>query len=73
MPQACFFCFKEISSEELDDPDLTYREVRSWVTGHKSQSPVLREQTGNIAHLECVQKLVNGIAVDMEPIPGLEN
>lgn len=68
----CPFCFKGFTVEEAKDPDMTYREVTSWVTGHKSQSPVMRETSGRTAHKACIEKLVAGIGVDTEPIPGLE-
>lgn len=68
----CCMCFVEITSSELDDPDLTYREVTSWVTGPKLQHPVLREQTGRRAHKKCIEKLINGQAPDQTSIPGLE-
>ena len=67
----CAFCTRAITAAELDDPDATYREVRSWVTGPKSQSPVLREQTGYIAHVSCVMNQVAGQAADQETLPGL--
>lgn len=68
----CSMCWQEISPEELDDPDSIYREVVSWVTGAKLQSPVLRGQTGRIAHKICVEKVLNGQSPDQESIPGLE-
>lgn len=68
----CYFCHGDFTAEELDNPDLTYREVSSWVTGPKLQSPVLREQTGRIAHVKCVHKIVEGVAPDQPDIPGLE-
>lgn len=68
----CKFCFKSFTVEEIDNPELTYREVASWVTGPKSDSPVLRERTGRMAHKECVEKVVNGVAPDQEPLPGIE-
>lgn len=65
----CHFCGEGI--ENLDDPDAIYREVSSWVTGPKLQSPVLRSHTGRIAHATCVRKLLDGEAVDQEPFPEL--
>lgn len=52
----CFFCNKHA---DLDDPD-TYREVLSWVNGPKLDGPKLREQTGRVAHKDCVDKIVLG-------------
>lgn len=68
----CYYCIKPFTSEENDDPDATYRQVESWVTGPKAQSPVLREQTGRRAHKACIDKLIDGQAVDQDRIPGLE-
>jgi len=68
----CCLCFEVLTPEEVDDPDATYREVSSWVTGPKSQSPVLREQTGKIAHAKCINKVIDGQSPDQEPLPGLE-
>jgi hypothetical protein len=68
----CAFCPRPITADELDNPDLIYREVSSWVTGAKLQSPVLREQTGRVAHAECVSRLVVGQATDQEVLPGLD-
>lgn len=68
----CSFCYLEITPAQLDDPDTIYREVASWVTGPKLQSPVLRSQTGRIAHADCVKKMVEGQAPDQDRIPGLE-
>jgi hypothetical protein len=68
----CHFCGELIGSD-FDDPDSIYREVSSWVTGPKLQSPVLRTQTGHIAHVECVRKLLDGEAPDQEELPGLRD
>lgn len=68
----CPLCGLNIYDRDLDDPDAIYREVRSWVTGPKLQGPVLREQTGRIAHASCIRKLIDGEAPDQQPIPGLE-
>jgi len=70
--KSCDFCGVDLTAQELDDPDLNYREVHSWVTGRKSQSPVLRQQTGRLAHVACVKKLIDGEAPDQQAIPGLE-
>lgn len=68
----CPFCGLKIAPEQLDDPNAIYREVKSWVTGPKLQHPVLREQTGNIAHAVCVQRLLEGQSPDQKPLPGLD-
>jgi hypothetical protein len=70
--RACLFCPDEFTAEELDDPDAIYREVAAWVHGPKLQSPVLRIQTGRIAHKRCIEKLLEGQAPDQQSIPGLE-
>lgn len=64
MSGVCRFCDKRL---EVDDPTI-YREVKSWVTGPKLDSPVLREQTGGLACRACIKKLVAGQAVDQEPL-----
>lgn len=69
----CAFCEKQV---DLDNTD-NYREVTSWVTGPKLDGPVLREQTGRVAHQKCVDNLVHGQAPDQpelfdpNPIPCL--
>lgn len=68
----CPFCLKGFTVDQLKDPDATYREVSSWVTGSKSQSPVLRETTGKTAHAECIKKLQDGVAPDQDKLPGIE-
>ena len=68
----CALCFGTIDPAQIDDPEAIYREVTSWVHGPKLQSPVLREQTGKLAHKDCIDKLLNGQAPDQERIPGLE-
>lgn len=68
----CALCNKPVTPEEQDNPDAIYREVSSWVTGPKLQSPVLRSQTGRIAHKVCVDHLLDGQAPDQASIPGLE-
>ena len=69
----CAMCGIMLTSQDLDDPDAIYREVSSWVTGPKLQSPVLRLRTGRIAHKTCIEKLLDGEAPDQEPVPGLED
>lgn len=69
----CPMCWKEFDLNELDNPELIYREVVSWVTGPKLQSPVLRGQTGRIAHKTCIDKLLEGQSPDQEALPGLED
>jgi hypothetical protein len=46
-----------------DNPE-TYHEVRSWVNGPKLDGPKLREQTGDIAHKDCIDRMVAGQAPD---------
>ena len=46
-----------------DDKDV-YRQVTSWVHGPKLDGPVLREQTGAVAHGECVRRVMAGQAPD---------
>jgi hypothetical protein len=70
--QYCPMCWKDLTPEIKDDPDAIYHEVVSWVTGPKLQSPVLRGQTGRIAHKTCIDKVLNGQSPDQEAIPGLE-
>lgn len=60
----CSFCFKLV---DRGDPTI-YREVTSWVHGPKLDGPVLRGQTGNVAHEECIQKAVNGQSSDQEEL-----
>ena len=70
--RVCPMCLEVLTPEVKDDPDATYHEVVSWVTGPKLQSPVLRAQTGRIAHKTCIDKVLNGQSPDQEAIPGLE-
>jgi hypothetical protein len=60
----CAFCSNRL---DLDDPD-NYREVISWVHGPKLDGPVLREQTGRMAHKDCIDKLRQGQAPDQEKL-----
>jgi hypothetical protein len=62
--QACEFCPNPVDD---DDPD-TYREVKSWVHGPKLDHPVMREQTGKVAHGDCVRMVMNGVAPGTEPL-----
>lgn len=71
-PRCCAACGERISASDLDDPDSIYVEVKSWVTGPKLQSPVLRERTGQLAHKDCIIKMLDGEAPDQQPIPGME-
>lgn len=68
----CPFCMKGFTVNEIKDPDATYREVSSWVTGPKSDSPVMRDSTGRRAHTDCIKRLQDGIAPDQEKLPGIE-
>ena len=68
-PGECPFCSNPVGRE---DPDGFYREVTSWVTGPKLQSPVLRTQTGRVAHDHCIQKQIDGQAADQPDLFGEE-
>lgn len=61
----CAFCPDKIEAGEQAD---VFREVRSWVSGPKLDGPVLREQTGRVAHKRCVDKLIDGQAPDQETL-----
>lgn len=61
----CAFCPNKI---EAGDESELFREVRSWVHGPKLDGPVLREQTGRVAHKACVEKLMDGQAPDQETL-----
>jgi len=65
----CPFCSLPVDRE---NPDEFYREVVAWATGPKVQSPVLREQTGRLAHATCIQKQIAGQAVDQPDLFGEE-
>lgn len=67
----CGLCHIELTDAEIDDPNAIYRQVSSWVTGPKLQSPVLRSQTGAVAHRSCIEKVINGQSPDQQSIPGL--
>ena len=56
----CAFCNQAVN---LDDPE-TYHQVVSWVHGPKLDGPVLREQTGLLAHKDCIQNQIAGQAPD---------
>ena len=68
----CAMCWEEIDSALKDDPEALYHEVVSWVTGPKLQSPVLRTQSGRLAHASCVHKVLDGQSPDQESIPGID-
>lgn len=72
----CWFCLEGVT---LDDPE-TYRQVTSWVNGPKLDGPVLREQSGLVAHKKCVDNLIAGQAPDQPELfddgdysPGIED
>jgi hypothetical protein len=56
----CAFCPRPVN----EDDEFEYREVSSWVNGPKLDGPKLREQTGRVAHYDCVMNLVHGQAPD---------
>lgn len=56
----CHFCAEPVS----DDDETAYREVTSWVHGPKLDGPILREQTGRVAHKTCIDKVAHGQAAD---------
>lgn len=58
----CDFCNNPVN---LDDPE-TYHEVTSWVNGPKLDGPKLRERTGNVAHKDCVDKIIHGQSPEQE-------
>lgn len=60
----CCFCNRSV---EADDPD-TFREVISWVSGPKLDSPVLRTQTGQLACRPCIEMMKEGQAPDQETL-----
>lgn len=62
--RTCAFCGHRA---DPDDPD-NFREVVSWVHGRKLDGPVLREQTGRVAHAECVEKVRAGQSPDQEKL-----
>lgn len=51
---------------ELVDTDNSdnYVEVTSWVNGPKLDGPKLRQQTGRVAHADCVHRVEHGQAPD---------
>ena len=59
--QRCPFCREGVTDL---DPEKIYREVTSWVTGPKLDSPKLREQSGRVAHKKCVENQAAGQAPD---------
>lgn len=71
--QSCSLCEEDLTPAELDNPEAVYRQVTSWVHGPKLQGPVLREQTGLLAHKACIQKLIDGQAVDQDKLPGFDS
>lgn len=60
MDSTCALCGNPVNMEN----DENYRQVTSWVTGPKLDSPVLREQSGRVAHKKCIDHLVHGQAPD---------
>lgn len=61
----CAFCGRPVEEGREDE---VYREVKSWVTGPKLDHPVMREQTGRVAHASCIRKLKEGQAPDQEEL-----
>lgn len=60
----CPLCKQPI---EVHDP-RNWKEVTGWVGGPKKDSMRLRQDTGRVAHDDCVQKLQAGQAVDQPDI-----
>lgn len=56
----CLLCEQAI---DIDDPTI-WRQVTGWVHGPKRDSLTMRDDTGNVAHDECIHKLKEGQAVD---------
>lgn len=48
----------------------TWKEVRGFVGGPKSDSMRLREDTGRYAHNACVQKVAEGQTIDQPSLFG---
>lgn len=60
----CFFCDEHV---DPDNPE-NFRQVTSWVSGPKLDGPVLRQQTGAVAHKECIDKRLLGQAPDQQAL-----
>lgn len=50
----CAICERPIETEDF------YKEVKGWVGGPKKDSMRLREDTGRVAHADCVSILASG-------------
>lgn len=61
----CAFCNRPVEADDVE----TYHEVIAWAHGPKMDSPVLRQQTGQLACKNCINKMKQGQAPDQE---GLE-
>ena len=58
LPRAtCFFCGRHVDPKS----DTTYAEVRSWISGPKKDSAVLRQYTGRYADNDCISLLRAGM------------
>ena len=51
----------------IDSPD-SWKQVIGYVGGLKKDSMRLREDTGNFAHGDCVQRIMDGQAPDQESL-----
>jgi len=59
MRQCSFDCGQLVDTDNEDN----YVEVTSWVNGPKLDGPKLRQQTGRVAHKDCVERVVHGQSV----------
>lgn len=64
---SCTYCGRRVDT----DDDATHKEVRTWVSGPKKDSAVLRTYTGRYACGDCVSKLRAGIAPDQPELEAL--
>ena len=64
MALTCFFCEQPVERNDTQ----TWHQMIVWVGGPKRHGSRLAEETGNLAHADCIQKAVAGISPDMEPM-----
>lgn len=67
--ELCFFCREPVRRmAHQGQQDNTWKQVIGWVGGPKKDSMRMREDTGEYAHDECVQKVMSGMPPEQKDL-----